>query len=63
VGIAGPSPRLTVERVRRDVGLTHEAATVIGRALGLTTPPVTVSDARVGPASKAGARPRDRSSR
>ncbi|SRR6266571_5496790 len=63
VGIAGPSPRLTVERVRRDVGLTHEAATVIGRALGLTTPPVTVSDARVGPASKADARPRDRSSR
>src|SRR5262252_8409139 len=26
VGIAGPSPRLTVERVRRDVRLTHEAA-------------------------------------
>jgi IclR family transcriptional regulator, acetate operon repressor len=63
VGIAGPSPRLTVERVRRDVRLTHEAATVIGRALGLTAPPVTLSDARVGPAGKAGAGPRDRSSR
>jgi IclR family transcriptional regulator, acetate operon repressor len=63
VGIAGPSPRLTAERVRRDVQLTHEAATVIGRSLGLTAPPVTVSDAHVGPASKAGARPRDRSSR
>jgi IclR family transcriptional regulator, acetate operon repressor len=47
VGIAGPSPRLTVERVRRDVQLIHEAATVIGRALGLSTPPVTVSDARI----------------
>ena len=63
VGIAGPSPRLTAERVRRDVQLTHEAATVIGRALGLTAPPVTVSDARVGPAGRARARPRDRSSR
>ncbi len=64
VGIAGPSPRLTVERVRRDVRLTHEAATVIGRALGLSTPPVTVSDARIGPAGPAGparARPRARS--
>jgi hypothetical protein len=49
--------------VRRDVQLTHEAATVIGRALGLTAPPVTVSDARIGPASKTGTRPRDRSSR
>jgi DNA-binding IclR family transcriptional regulator len=63
VGIAGPSPRLTAERARRDVRLTHEAATVIGRALGLSAPPVTVSDARIGPAGKAGARPRDRSSR
>jgi DNA-binding IclR family transcriptional regulator len=63
VGIAGPSPRLTVERVRRDVRLTHEAATVIGRELGLSAPPVTVSDARIGPAGKAGPRPRDRGSR
>jgi IclR family transcriptional regulator, acetate operon repressor len=47
VGIAGPSPRLTVERVRRDVQLIHEAATVIGRALGFSTPPVTVSEARI----------------
>ena len=49
VGIAGPSPRLTAERVRRDVQLIHEAATVISRALRLRTPPVTVSDARIGP--------------
>jgi len=53
VGIAGPSPRLTVERVRRDVRLTHEAATAIGRALGLSPPPVTVSQARIGPVGKA----------
>jgi DNA-binding IclR family transcriptional regulator len=60
VGIAGPSPRLTDERVRRDVRLTHEAATVIGRAFGLSTPPVTVTDYRIGPA---GPGPRDGSPR
>jgi IclR family transcriptional regulator, acetate operon repressor len=59
VGIAGPSPRLTVERVRRDVQLTHEAVTVIGRALGLSAPPVTISDTHIGPV---GARPQDRNS-
>ena len=59
VGIAGPSPRLTDERVRRDVRLTHEAATVIGRALGLSTPPVTVADAHIGPAGQAAARSRE----
>jgi len=77
VGIAGPSPRLSDERVRRDVGLTHEAASVIGRALGLSAPPVTVTDVRIGPAgagpapgqdaarpsAQAGPLPRDRSSR
>jgi DNA-binding IclR family transcriptional regulator len=63
VGIAGPSPRLTDERVRQDVRLTHEAATVIGRALGLSTPPVTLADAYIGPARSVGARPRDRSVR
>jgi len=62
VGIAGPSPRLTADRVRRDVGLTHTAAAAIGRALGLSVPPVTVSDARIGPAllgPEAGPAPRD----
>jgi DNA-binding IclR family transcriptional regulator len=72
VGIAGPSPRLSDERVRRDVQLTHEAATVVGRALGLSAPAVTVTDYRIGPAGRDGARPsaaqagpppRDRSSR
>jgi IclR family transcriptional regulator, acetate operon repressor len=64
VGIAGPSPRLTSERVRQDVGLTHEAAAAIARALGLTAPPVTVTDARIDPkAPKDPKGPRDRSSR
>ena len=48
VGIAGPSPRLTDTRVREDVRLTHEAATAIARALGLTAPPVTVTDTHIG---------------
>jgi DNA-binding IclR family transcriptional regulator len=48
VGIAGPSPRLTDARVREDVRLTHEAAAAIARALGLTVPAVTVTDARIG---------------
>ena len=60
VGIAGPSPRLSDERVRRDVRLTHEAAAAIGRALGLSAPPVTVADAHIGPAAT---RPQDRSLR
>lgn len=60
VGIAGPSPRLSDERVRRDVRLTHEAAAAIGRALGLSAPPVTVAGAHIGPAAT---RPRDRSLR
>jgi IclR family transcriptional regulator, acetate operon repressor len=71
VGIAGPSPRLSDERVRRDVRLTHEAAAIIGRAVGLSVPPVTVSDAYIGPAAAqarqpaatVGVRPRDRSLR
>jgi len=53
VGIAGPSPRLTDTRVRQDVRLTHEAATVIARALGLSAPPVTVTDTSIGPPNKA----------
>lgn len=58
VGIAGPSPRLTDARVRQDVRLAHEAATVIARALGLTAPAVTVTDARIGPPEKAPRRER-----
>ena len=53
VGIAGPSARLTADLVRRDIGLTHEAATAIAQALGLSAPPVTVTDARIGPEPKA----------
>jgi len=51
VGIAGPSARLTVDRVRRDVRLVHQAGAAIGTALGFTSPPVSASDVRIGPAS------------
>jgi DNA-binding IclR family transcriptional regulator len=49
IGIAGPSARLSPQRVRQDIGLVHETAVVIGQALGLTSPPVTTSDARIDP--------------
>jgi len=56
VGIAGPSVRLTVERVRRDIQLVHEAALAIGHALGFTSPPVVTSEARIRPADDDGDR-------
>jgi DNA-binding IclR family transcriptional regulator len=49
VGIAGPSPRLTDALIDRHVRLTHEAATAIANALGLTAPAVTVTGASIGP--------------
>lgn len=49
IGIAGPSARLSAQRVRRDIGLVHETAAAIGRALGLTCPPVSTSNARIEP--------------
>ena len=49
VGIAGPSPRLSVDRVRQDVALVHDAAVAIGRAIGLTAPQVSADDAMIGP--------------
>ncbi len=52
VGIAGPSPRLSAERVREDVGLVHDAAAAIGRALGLIAPAVSASDVRIGPVDR-----------
>ncbi|HYB87055.1 MAG TPA: IclR family transcriptional regulator [Streptosporangiaceae bacterium] len=52
VGIAGPSARLSAQRVREDIGLVHESAVIIGRALGLTSPPVTTSDTRLGPSAE-----------
>ncbi len=52
VGIAGPSARLSAQRVRRDIGLVHESAVTLGRALGLTSPPVSTSDARIGPTTE-----------
>ncbi len=52
VGIAGPSARLSAQRVRRDVGLVHESAAIIGRAIGYTSPPVSTPDARIGPTAE-----------
>jgi DNA-binding IclR family transcriptional regulator len=52
VGIAGPSARLSAQRVRHDVGLVHEAAVIVGRALGLTSPSVSTSDAHIGPTAE-----------
>ena len=51
VGIAGPSPRLSVERVRQDVALVHDAAAAIGRALGLKAAPISAAEVRIGPAA------------
>jgi DNA-binding IclR family transcriptional regulator len=59
VGIAGPSPRLTADRVRRDVRLTHDAAVSIGRALGLSCPSVTAAEARIWPAAELGRAPEE----
>jgi IclR family acetate operon transcriptional repressor len=56
VGIAGPSPRLSVKRVRQDVRLVHEAGMAIGRALGFSSPPVSASGARIGPGRNGGGR-------
>jgi len=56
VGIAGPSPRLSVDRVRRDVALVHEAAAEIGRAIGRATPQVSAADVPIGPAGDGPAR-------
>jgi len=52
VGIAGPSARLSTQRIRDDILLVHESAGLIGRSLGLRCPPVSVSDARVGPSGE-----------
>ena len=52
VGIAGPSARLSTQRIRDDILLVHESAGHIGRSLGLRCPPVSVSDARVGPSGE-----------
>jgi DNA-binding IclR family transcriptional regulator len=49
VGIAGPSARLSSQRVRKDISLAHESALAIGRVLGFTSPPVSTSNARIEP--------------
>jgi IclR family acetate operon transcriptional repressor len=47
VGIAGPSARLTVKRVREDVARVHAAAEAIAGALGLSVPAVTDTKATI----------------
>ncbi len=49
VGIAGPSPRLTPERVRDDVVRVHHAASRIAQALGLTVREVTSTRTAITP--------------
>ena len=49
VGIAGPSPRLTPDRVRDDIGRVHAAATHIAEALGLEVPVVSATRSAIGP--------------
>ncbi len=56
VGIAGPSPRLTPERVRDDVGHVHDAATMIAKALGLRVPAVTATRSAITPKKKPSAK-------
>jgi DNA-binding IclR family transcriptional regulator len=50
IGIAGPSARLPAHRVRQDLRSVHESAVAVGRALGLTSPPVRTANARIEPA-------------
>jgi IclR family transcriptional regulator, acetate operon repressor len=47
VGIAGPSARLTVKRVREDVARVHDAAERIASALGLMVPAVKDTKAAI----------------
>jgi DNA-binding IclR family transcriptional regulator len=49
IGIAGPSARLSTQRLRNDIMLVHESAGLIGRSLGLRCPPVSVAGAHLGP--------------
>jgi DNA-binding IclR family transcriptional regulator len=52
IGIAAPSVRLSARRLREDVGIVHETALIISRALGLTCPAVSTADASVGPSGQ-----------
>jgi DNA-binding IclR family transcriptional regulator len=52
VGIAGPSPRLTPERVRDDVVRVHRAAGQVADALGLSVDAVTNTKASITRATK-----------
>jgi DNA-binding IclR family transcriptional regulator len=49
VGVAGPSPRLRKDLVRRAVRLAHQAAEDLARALGYSVPQLSVGAATLGP--------------
>lgn len=52
VGIAGPSARLTSERVRSDVFRVHAAAAAIGATLGLEVPDPSGTSSAIAPRSR-----------
>ena len=49
VGIAGPSARLTTQRVREDVLRVHDAAGTVARALGLGVPELSATHSSIRP--------------
>lgn len=49
VGIAGPSARLTAQRVREDVLRVHDAARTVARTLGLGVPDLSATGASIKP--------------
>ena len=49
VGIAGPSPRLSPGRLRRDLLLVHQAATALAGALGLRAPEISSDNVAIVP--------------
>jgi IclR family transcriptional regulator, acetate operon repressor len=52
VGIAGPSARLTTERVRQDVCRVHAAARAIGRALRFSVPELSATRSSIKPRAR-----------
>jgi len=48
-GSAGPSARLTTQRVREDVLRVHDAAGTVARALGLSVPDLSATHTSIRP--------------
>lgn len=49
IGIAGPSARLTAQRVRQDVRRVHAAAEAVAQALGFSVPRVSATNVPIAP--------------